>query len=278
MLPLTAGCARATVAIRQCTGLFVYSSSDGRVVGGERAGPVSLVGFLAFLAYFHLQKPQHITDVHRARGPARLPAIALVWSPYHRGRRAWRPVLSLPFRFPCSGLPSGFGCRSLPLLLSLDAFALLPFALIPLAVGRGISATTVPFVITPLALIAAAVSPCISATTVPAAVAILALIPPAVGRGISAPAIRLAVAILALMQIAVGHGISATTVPVAVAKLPCVAVTIRRPVTIIGTRSCAKLGTVQASELVRSFLRSERPSSLASAIMELVVRQSLITG
>ncbi len=30
-----------------------------------------------------------------------------------------------------------------------------------------------------------------------------------------------------------------------------------------------KLGTVQASELVRSFLRSERPSSLASAIMEL---------
>ena len=42
-----------------------------------------------------------------------------------------------------------------------------------------------------------------------------------------------------------------------------------RPVTIIGTRSCAKLGTVQASELVRSFLRSERPSSLASAIMEL---------
>ena len=41
------------------------------------------------------------------------------------------------------------------------------------------------------------------------------------------------------------------------------------PVTIIGTRSCAKLGTVQASELVRSFLRSERPSSLASAIMEL---------
>ena len=39
--------------------------------------------------------------------------------------------------------------------------------------------------------------------------------------------------------------------------------------TIIGTRSCAKLGTVQASELVRSFLRSERPSSLASAIMEL---------
>ena len=29
-----------------------------------------------------------------------------------------------------------------------------------------------------------------------------------------------------------------------------------------------KLGTVQASELVRSFLRSERPSSLASAIME----------
>ena len=39
--------------------------------------------------------------------------------------------------------------------------------------------------------------------------------------------------------------------------------------TIIGTKSCAKLGTVQASELVRSFLRSERPSSLASAIMEL---------
>ena len=30
-----------------------------------------------------------------------------------------------------------------------------------------------------------------------------------------------------------------------------------------------RLGTVQASELVRSFLRSERPSSLASAIMEL---------
>ena len=30
-----------------------------------------------------------------------------------------------------------------------------------------------------------------------------------------------------------------------------------------------KLGTVQASELVSSFLRSERPSSLASAIMEL---------
>ena len=43
----------------------------------------------------------------------------------------------------------------------------------------------------------------------------------------------------------------------------------KRPVTIIGTRGCAKLGTVQASEPVRSFLRSERPSSLASAIMEL---------